>query len=47
MEANNYNLNFNPELFKTFSTRAWENIHVNTVRHAIVCNVHFYISKIL
>ena len=32
--------------FRRFSTRVWQNPCVNTVRHAIVCNVYFSFSKI-
>ena len=33
--------------FRRFSVRVWLNAFVNTVRHAMVCDVYFPFSKIL
>ena len=33
--------------FRRFSTRGWQNVHTNTVRLAMMCNVYFSFSKIL
>ena len=33
--------------FRGFSMRVWQNACVNTVRHAVVCDVFFPFSKIL
>ena len=32
--------------FRRFSTRMWQKAHRNTVRHAIVCDVYFWFSKV-
>ena len=32
--------------FRRFSTCMWQNVHVNTIRHVMVCNVYFPFPKI-
>ena len=37
----------NPGLFKRFSMQVWQKARINTVKHAMMCNVYFLFSKTL